>query len=177
VRHAIPQRLEAGVDEIRSSPATDGTLVLIVRRPEEGEREVLDEGVLDLEEGLVGDRWRRSGGAENPGTQLTVVNARLLALVEPDRERWPLAGDQLCVDLDLSEDNLPPGTRLGIGEAEIEVSAEPHTGCAKFSARFGSDTLRFVNSPVGRALHLRGINAKVVRPGTVRTGDAVRKLS
>jgi MOSC domain-containing protein YiiM len=176
MRNAIPEELEAGLDEIRSSPATGGTLELIVRRPAENEREVLDEGVLDRDVGLVGDRWHTSGGSAMPETQLTLTNIRLLALIEPDRERWPLAGDQLGVDLDLSEDNVPPGTRLAIGDAVIEVTAEPHTGCAKFSARFGSDALRFINSPVGRSLHLRGINAKVVTPGTVRAGDEIRKL-
>lgn len=174
--------LEAGLAEIRRSPADGGTLELIVRRPAVDEREVLDEGALDLEDGLVGDTWRARGsrstadGSPNPETQLTLINARLLALIEPDRERWPLAGDQLVVDLDLGESNLPPGTRLAIGSAVIEITAEPHTGCAKFSRRFGSAALRFINSPVGRSLHLRGVNARVVTPGTVRAGDAVRKL-
>jgi MOSC domain-containing protein YiiM len=176
MRHAIPEELEAGLDDVRLAPADEGTVELIVRRPAEGEREVLDEGTLDTAVGLVGDRWSASGGAANPDTQLTLINVRLLALISPERERWPLAGDQLCVDLDLSEDNLPPGTRLAIGDAEIEVTAEPHTGCAKFSARFGSDALRFINSPVGRSLHLRGINARVVMPGIVRAGETIRKV-
>ncbi len=180
--HVSADVLEAGLDEIRASPADEGTVELIVRRPAENEREVLDEGTIDLVEGLVGDTWRARGssrtddGSANPETQLTLTNARLIALVASDRDRWPLAGDQLYLDLDLSADNLPPGTRLALGSAVIEVTAVPHTGCAKFSQRFGSDALRFINSPVGRSLHLRGINAKVVTPGTVRTGDAVRKL-
>jgi len=176
MRHPIPAELEAGLDEIRRAPADNGILELIVRRPAEGERETPAEGTLDTSVGLVGDRWSTSGGATNPDTQLTLINVRLLALIEPERERWPLAGDQLCVDLDLSEDNLPPGTRLAVGEAEIEVTAEPHTGCAKFSARFGSDALRFVNSPDGRSLHLRGVNARVITAGAVRAGDVIRKL-
>ena len=88
-----------------------------------------------------------SDGSANPDAQLTLMNARVVALVAGERERWPLAGDQLYVDLDLSADNLPPGTRLAVGSAVIEVTPEPHTGCAKFSARFGSEALRFVNSP------------------------------
>jgi len=182
VNHRTADELAAGLDEIRSSPADAGTVELIVRRPAEDEREVLDVGVLDLDEGLVGDAWRqrRSGrtpeGPADPGTQVTLMNARVIALLARERERWPLAGDQLYVDLDLSHENLPPGTRLALGSAVIEVTAEPHTGCAKFSARFGSDAIRFVNSPLGRQLRLRGVNARVVEPGAVSRGDAVRKL-
>jgi MOSC domain-containing protein YiiM len=182
VRHAIPDELTGGLDEIRRSPAEAGTVELVVRRPAEGEREVLEEGVLDLEQGLVGDSWHLRGssrtpdGSPNPLAQVTVMNVRTIALLAGDRERWPLAGDQLYVDLDLSLENLPAGTRLAVGEAVVEVTADPHTGCAKFSARFGSDALRFVNSPDGRALRLRGLNARVVEPGTVRPGDAVRRL-
>jgi MOSC domain-containing protein YiiM len=182
VLHLPADELEAGLDEIRRAPADNGTVELIVRRPAVDEREVVEEATLDLAVGLVGDTWHARGssrtpdGSANPEAQLTVMNARVIALVAGDRDRWPLAGDQLYVDLDLSEENLPPGTRLELGSAVIEVSAEPHTGCAKFSARFGSAAIRFINSPTGRALHLRGINAKVVQPGTVRRGDAVRKV-
>jgi MOSC domain-containing protein YiiM len=174
--------LEAGLEEIRRSPTDAGRLELIVRRPAENEREVLDEGVLDLVDGLVGDTWhargssRRPDGAANPDAQLTLMNARMAALVAREQERWPLAGDQLYVDLDLSTDNLPPGTRLEVGSAVIEVTPEPHTGCAKFSARFGSDALRFINSRGGRALRLRGVNTRVVQGGSVRQGDVVRKV-
>jgi MOSC domain-containing protein YiiM len=165
--------LAAGFDEIQRSPSDAGRVELIVRRPAEGEREVLDEGLFDAEEGLVGDRWH---SGKDPASQVTVMNARVAALVAGDRERWPLAGDQLYVDLDLSIENLPPGTQLEIGSAVIEVSEVPHTGCAKFSARFGSEAIRFVNSPAGRALRLRGMNARVVKAGGVRPGDGVRKL-
>jgi hypothetical protein len=174
---------DTGLDEIRAAPAEVGTVELIVRRPAENEREVLVEGVFDLEEGLVGDSWRARGSrrrpdrSPNPLAQVTLMSARAAALIAGERTRWPLAGDQLYVDLDLSVDNLPPGTRLALGTAVLEVTPEPHTGCAKFSARFGSAALRFVNSPVGRSLRLRGVNARVVRPGTVAAGDAVRRLA
>lgn len=149
-------------------------------RPAVDGRSLLATGVLDLEEGLVGDSWRARGGsrsvrgAARRAKQLTVMNARAAALVAgPDHEAWALAGDQLYVDLDLGEDALPAGARLSIGTAEIEVSAEPHTGCGKFAARFGQDAWRFVNSPSGRSLRLRGLNASVVVPGHVALGDDV----
>ncbi|NNL67682.1 MAG: MOSC domain-containing protein [Myxococcales bacterium] len=181
-RHLDREALEAGLDEIRRAPAERGRLEMIVRRPEAGTREVLAEGTLDPREGLVGDDWRRRGsrhtpdGSADPQMQLTVMSARAAALVAQARERWPLAGDQLYVDLDLSEANLPPGTRLALGDACIEVTAEPHAGCRKFVERFGLAAMKFVNSEVGRALHLRGVNARVVEPGTVRVGDAVTRL-
>jgi len=174
--------LTAGLDDILRSPAAQGTLELIVRRPAEDEREVLEEGMLDLEEGLVGDMWRRRGsrrrpdGSANPDAQLTLMNARTAELVAGSRERWPLAGDQLYVDLDLSVENLAAGTRLAVGEAVIEVTAEPHTGCAKFSARFGSEAVKFVNKSPGRELRLRGVNTRVVAPGAIRVGDAIARL-
>ncbi len=180
--YASADELQGGLDEILLSPPTEGTVELIVRRPTEDEREVLQEGELDLVEGLVGDSWRVRGsrqtddGSAHPGMQVTLMNARVIALIARERDRWPLAGDQLYVDLDLRSENLPPGTRLALGSAVLEVSEEPHTGCAKFSCRFGSQALRFVNSPVGRSLRLRGLNARVVESGTVRRGDAVQKL-
>lgn len=170
--HALADELEVGLDEIRRSPAAEGTIELLVCRPAENERAVLEEATLDVNEGLVGDRWR-SG---NPDMQLTLMNARVIALIARDRERWPLAGDQLYVDLDLSPENLPPGTRLALGSAVIEVTDQLHTGCAKFTGRFGSAAIRFVNSRRGRALRLRGMYARVVEPGTARQGDAIRKL-
>jgi MOSC domain-containing protein YiiM len=169
-------QLEAGLNHIRSAPVDDGTLELIVRRPAVGEREVLEQGELDPEQGLVGDCWSVRGRNPNPKAQLTLMNTRAAALVAGDVERWPLAGDQLYVDLDLSGENLPPGTRLAIGSAVIEVSDLPHLGCPKFTERYGADARELVNSTTGVALNLRGINAQVVRGGTVRRGDPVAKL-
>ena len=167
------EQLEAGLDHIRQSPADDGAVQLIVRRPSVGEREVLDSAELTTAEGLVGDRWSAKRSA-NPECQINIMNARVVALVAGERERWRLAGDQLFVDLDLSEANLPIGSRIAIGSAILEVTAPPHTGCSKFAARFGMEARAFVNAR--KHLRLRGINARVVQGGTIRVGDRARKL-
>ncbi len=167
---------------VEASPRDHGTLHAIVRRPERDRREVVNEATLDLETGLVGDDWLARGsssqpdGRANPDSQLTIMSVRVLAAIEPDESRWALAGDQLLVDLDLSIEALPAGSRIRIGETELEISETPHTGCAKFSGRFGSDALRWINSPVGRGLRLRGMNARVVRGGVVRVGDIIQTV-
>lgn len=168
----------AQLELVLAAPGDHGRLELIVCRPAVDERTVLETADLDAEHGLVGDRWGRQDHHSTPSylaAQITVISTRLLAAIEADRDRWPLAGDQLYVDLDLSEANLPTGSRLAIGGAVLEVSETAHTGCAKFSARFGSDALRWINSPTGRAHRLRGLNARIVQGGTVRVGDSVRK--
>jgi MOSC domain-containing protein len=181
-RHLTLAELEAALPATLQSPNDEGTLELIVRRPAVGRRDVLDTGELDLATGLVGDTWnmrkstRTADGSPHPDMQITVMNSRVVALIAGDKTRWGLAGDQLYVDLDISAENLPSGTRLAIGSAVIEVTAQPHTGCAKFVQRFGVDAMKFVNSPRRMRLHLRGINARVVKPGRIQTADRVRKL-
>ena len=175
--------LEAGLPGILASPGNRGTVDMIVRRPDVGEREVLDAGELDVVEGLVGDNWRRRGsgqtddGTAHPDMQLNLMNSRVIALVAQSEDRWALAGDQFFVDLDLARENLPAGTRLRMGSAVIEVSVVPHLGCKKFVARFGLEAMKFVNSRRGKRLCLRGINAKVVTAGRVVTGDKIRSVS
>lgn len=182
INHLTMNELEAGLDEIRQSPKDGGTLQMIVRRPDTDQRELLDEGELDTTVGLVGDNWQTRGskqtadGSAHPEMQLNIMNARAVQLVAQDKSRWQLAGDQLYVDMDLSKENLPAGTRLKLGSAEIEVTPMPHNGCKKFVARFGLDAMKFVNSPTGKQLSLRGINAKVVKAGTIRVGDTAQKV-
>ena len=177
----IPEELDAGLAHIQAAPSDEGKLRLIVRRPREDEREVLDEGVLDIESGLVGDAWGLRGDrrseerAANVLAQLTIMNSRVMEVIAGPVERWPLAGDQLYADFDLSEDNLPAGDRLAVGEAVVEVTAKPHTGCGKFIRRFGLDAQRWVNSETGMALRLRGVNTRIVEPATIRVGDRITK--
>ena len=174
--------LEAGLDHIRQSPKDQGALELIVCRPKIEHREILDEAELDVAKGLIGDNWilrkstRTIDGSPHPDMQINIMNVRSVALVAQERERWPLAGDQLYLDMDLSKANLPAGARISIGTAILEGTEPPHTGCQKFVARFGVDAMKFVNSEIGRELCLRGINAKVVQSGTVRVGQTVMKV-
>lgn len=180
--HLSMAELEAGLEHIRQAPKDMGVLRMIVRRPVVDERELMDAAELSLEDGLAGDTWKIRGSRHNKDgsalleAQITIMNARAAALLAQMEDRWSLAGDQLYADFDLSDDNIPPGTQLAIGSAILEVSAVPHTGCDKFSARFGREALKFVNSPEGKKLHLRGINTRVIRAGNIRVGDAIRKL-
>ena len=181
-KHLTTEELEAGIKDVYLSPKDLGKIDLIVRRPDVEKRETLTSAKLDLNEGLVGDNWKARGskstvdGSAHPEMQLNIMNSRVIALLAQEKERWQLAGDQLFVDLDLSAENLPAGTRLSLGSAIIEITAEPHSGCKKFAARFGQDAIKFVNSPLGKELHLRGVNAKVIQPGAIQVGDTVKKV-
>ena len=177
------EELEAGLPEILASPKDRGTVTMIVRRPEVDLREKLETAELDVTLGLVGDNWgsRGSGqtddGSAHPEMQLNLMNSRVIALVAQAEDRWPLAGDQLFVDLELGKENLPSGTRLEAGSAVVEVTGIPHLACKKFAARFGVEATKFVNSRRGKRLCLRGINAKVIQAGRVSAGDEIRKVS
>lgn len=182
VTHLTTEQLDAGLGHVRNSPADSGTLLMIVCRPDVDKREIVTEGMLDVDDGLVGDTWKDRGststpdGSANPEAQVTIINSRALDLMAQSEDRWPLAGDQLVIDIDMSMENLPPGTQLSIGSAVIEISEKPHTGCVKFADRFGKDALRFVSTPLGRDMRLRGVNTRVVQSGTIRAGDIVEKV-
>jgi hypothetical protein len=173
------EELQTMVEDILQSPNDAGPIEMIVRRPGENEREVVQSAQLSKEGGLVGDRWIKNVDANgNPylASQLTLMNSRVTDAVAVTRERWPLAGDQIYVDMDISIENLPPGSQIQVGDAVVEISEVPHTGCDKFAGRFGKEALRFANVGVGRENRFRGVNAFVVEPGSFRVGDKITKL-
>ncbi len=182
-KHLSMAELQAGLAELSASPQDNGTLQMIVCRPNKGERLVMQRAELHLTAGLVGDNWQARGsqttedGRAHPEMQIAIMNSRIIHLIAQDQSRWPLAGDQLFIDLDLSDENLPPGQQISIGTAILEVTAIPHNGCAKFAERFGADAARFVNSAEGRQFHQRGINTQIVQHGSICVGDTVSKLS
>lgn len=182
IKHLTTAELEAALDHLRQTPKDEGVVHLIVRRPEVEEREVLDEAELDTELGLIGDNWKVRGskrtadGSAHPEMQINIMNSRVTALVAQEKDRWPLAGDQLYIDMDLSKENLPAGSRIAVGSAVLEISAWPHTGCKKFVSRFGIEAMEFVNSETGKEMCLRGVNARVVQGGTVKVGQTAKKI-
>ena len=182
IKHLSTPDLEAGLEQIRNSPKNQSVLDMIVSRPEEDAREIMELADLDVVVGLVGDTWQdrpsaRSGdGKAHPDMQITLMNSRVADLVAQSKERWPLSGDQLFADLDLSKTNVPSGTRISVGKAVLEATDQPHTGCKKFASRFGVDALKFISSPATEVLQLRGINLKVVEGGEIKPGDIVKKL-
>ncbi|MAT36718.1 MAG: MOSC domain-containing protein [Acidimicrobiaceae bacterium] len=182
IRHLNTDELEAGLEKALTSPTDEGIINLIVCRPDVGQRKVLQSAEFSLEIGLVGDNWSKKpyskspDGGPHPEMQVTMINSRVLDLITAgDSSRMAVPGDQLVVDFDLSRENIPPGTKLNIGSAIIEVTEAPHTGCAQFVGWFGADAMRFVNSSRGRELCLRGINSKVVQPGVISQGDKITK--
>ena len=181
-RHLSLDELREGLPEIRQSPKDHGTLKAIVIRPAEDQRIFQRECCLSPELGLEGDSWSRGcwlslpDGSPHPDVQVTIMNARSIDLIAQQESRWSLAGDNLYVDLDLSDDNLPCGQHLSIGSVLLEVVERSHTGCSKFAGRFGKDATKFVNSEEGTRLHLRGIYARIAQAGTVKVGDPVVKV-
>ena len=182
VNHLDMNGLEAGIDYILDTPDDKGLVHMIVSRPETGIRKILKSASLDTIEGLIGDNWKDRGSSStsdksaDPETQITIMNSRVIELIAQTNDRWKLAGDQLFIEIDISRNNLPPGSKLKVGSAVIEVSGKPHTGCQKFSQRFGLDALKFVSTPMGQELCFRGINARVMKSGIVTVGDVVNKV-
>lgn len=176
------KELEAKLPYIFDSPSDDGKVEMIAARPAPGERLSMRAGKLDSHLGLVGDNWKERGsrhrpdGSANPAAQVTMMNSRLARAISTDGKDWILAGDQIYVDMDLSTENLPAGSQLQIGDAIVEISEQPHTGCAKFVERFGRDALRFVNVGRGKEMRLRGVNCFVISGGEFKVGAKVKKL-
>lgn len=168
------EQIEAELSDVLASSQDRGKLEAIVIRPEQNQREHREAVYLSPEGGVEGDRWSTSEGDRR--AQVSLMNARLLRLIARDEERMSLAGDNLIVDLDLSETNIRAGQKLMIGEALLEVTDLAHTGCDKFAERFGPDAVRYINATERKSLHLRGLYARVLKAGTVRVGDVVQKV-
>ena len=169
------EQFEARWAETERSPVDDGAVELIVRRPAADQREELQSATFTAEAGLSGDDWLRRSA--DPDAQITLMNSRVIQLVAGDKSRWALAGDQLFVDLDISQGNLPPGTRLQLGEVVMEISPLPHTGCTKFARRFGGSARKWVMTDEGQRERRRGVYARVVKDGVIKVGDSIRKMS
>jgi hypothetical protein len=180
--HLTKEELEAGFSGILNSPKDEGVLEAVVARPDHGERRDLETCLISLAGRVEGDHWAKGcwmsteDGRPHPDVQICIMNARCIALVARERARWPLAGDNLFIDMDLSPQNLPPGQRLAIGNAVIEITAVPHNGCANFVERYGRPATMFVNSAQGKANRLRGIYARVVQDGRISVRDRVGKI-
>jgi MOSC domain-containing protein YiiM len=175
-RFITTTEFEAALPKLLTSPQTEGVLEMIVVRPKKKERYVVQEIYLACETGMEGDRWLHSKASPKPEAQISLMNSRVLKFIAVESDRMALAGDNLVVDFDLSENNILPGQLLAVGEALLEVTTKPHRGCSKFNARFGQDALKFINHPSRNTLHLRGIYACVVKPGVVRVADKISKV-
>jgi len=170
-RHLGLDALEAGLRSLPALPRTGGRVVLICRRTPDGSRETPARTELTFADGVPGDDWSRRP-PRDPEAQLAVMCAPVAELIA-NGQPLVVFGDNLFVDLDLSNASLPTGTRLRVGGAVVEVTPKPHNGCSKFHARFGADALRFVQAKPTRDRNLRGIYWKVIEPGAVAVGDAI----
>jgi MOSC domain-containing protein YiiM len=167
--------LERGLAALTATPADRGRVALIVRRVENGRREVPGRVTIAPDTGVPGDAWGRRPGRD-PAMQLAVMQLDVAELIA-NGQPLALYGDNLFLDLDLSTRNLPLGSRVRAGDVVLEVTPAPHNGCRKFRARFGDEALRFVSSPSLRSRNLRGIYLRVVAAGALACGDAVEVLS
>ncbi|MBL1275715.1 MAG: hypothetical protein COB30_006485 [Ectothiorhodospiraceae bacterium] len=181
-KHATLPEIKEKMDWVLAAPKDNGRVELLVVRPAVNQRETPQQVMFTPQLGVVGDNWladcwkKRPNGESDPEVQVAIMNARMIEVLTQDKALWPLAGDQLFVDLDLSENNLAVGDRLQIGATVLEITAEPHQGCGKFKQRFGAKAMAFVNSTTGDAHRLRGVYAKIVREGMVSVLDSITKL-
>ena len=181
-KHLTLAELQTQLPAILDSPKDEGVLRGIVIRPGPGERRDADSCEISLAGGVHGDHWAKgcwkstAAGLPHPDVQICIMNARCIAVIAQERENWLPAGDNFFTDMDLTPDNMPPGQRLAVGSAIIEITDTAHNGCASFIARYGRDACLFVNTGEGKRLRLRGIYARVVQDGRVSIGDRVSKF-
>ena len=172
---ATVEALDARWAASERSPQDQGTVEMIVRRPAPDKREPLQRATFTAEAGLLGDDWLRRHGDEIEA-QITLMNSRVAQLLAGDKARWADAGDQLFVDLDISQDNLPPGTQIQLGDVIMQISTLPHTGCTKFARRFGGHARKWTATEQGARERRRGVYAHVIQDGEIEVGDSIRKL-
>jgi MOSC domain-containing protein YiiM len=172
--HLDQATLEERFAALPAPPRDRGSLGLVVARCSGSRRETPKEVRLTVEDGVPGDLWKKDDG--RPESQLTVMRIDVATMIA-NGQSLTLFGDNLLVDLDLSTENLPPGSRLRVGETLLEVTPEPHDGCVKFRQRFGGAALRLTASKERRSQHLRGIYVRVVEPGNVAVGDPIEVVS
>lgn len=181
-KHLSREELMAGLPHILAAPKDEGALKAIMVRPQSEARQDVDSIHVSLAGGVEGDHWAKGcwmsteDGKPHPDVQICIMNARCIDLIAGGRDNWAPAGDNLFIDMDLTPDNLPPGTRIAVGAAVLEITATPHNGCAKFIERYGRDACVFVNTGEGKRYRLRGIYGRVIQDGRVSVGDTVTKL-
>ncbi len=181
-KHLTRAELEAGLPEILQSPKDNGLVEAITVRPVSEERRVVQSTRMTLSGGVEGDHWANGcwksteDGKPHPDVQICIMNSRCINHIAGSRENWAPAGDNLFVDMDISPDNMPPGTRVSLGSVILEITDTPHNGCAKFVERYGREATVFVNTGEGKRLRLRGIYGRVVQDGAVSVGDVITKI-
>ena len=151
------------------SPGDAGRIELCVVRPERGQRVVVSELIVEAGLGVVGDRWR-ADPERTPGTEVALINAHVARSVARDVTHAGQTGDNLHVDLNLSEANLPVGTRLLCDGVVLEVSPAIHRPCRTFHDRFGKTAAQRVARANRRGLRGRGVLCSVLAGGVLRTG-------
>lgn len=181
-RHLTRAELAAALPQVTAGPKDHGELKAIFVRPGPGQRLDVSSVAISSAGGLEGDHWAKGcwkslpDGSPDPDVQVFIMNARFLDLIAQERSHWASCGNSFVADMDLGADNLPVGTRLKAGSAELEITAVPGTGCEAFIEWYGRDACVFVNTGEGKKNRLRGVYARVVKDGVVRIGDTLTKI-